>query len=55
MKLSKLDYLKNCELNIPSNRTFSGLSDGEGIIEIGRTEQKIWLFKDTSNISDIRS
>ncbi len=51
VKLSKLDCFDNSELNMPSDRVFSGLSEVHKIMEIGPTELKLWPLKLNSHIS----
>ncbi len=48
VKLPKMGCFVSFELNTPSDRVFSVLSDGERIIGIGQTEQKLWPFKDSA-------
>ena len=45
-KSTKLGSIKIFELNIPSDRVFSGLSENCEIIEIGSLELKLWPFKE---------
>ncbi len=44
VNLSKLGFLKKIELNIPSDRGFSGLSENHKIIRIRPSELKLWLY-----------
>ncbi len=44
VKLSKLDRFKKFELNIPSDRVFSGLSENHTENHIKPTELKLWPF-----------
>ncbi len=49
VKLSKFDRFETFELNIPSDRVFSGLSENHKIIQIGPTELKLWPLKHNSH------
>ncbi len=44
--LSKLSPFESFELNMPSDRVFSELSEYQIIIKLGQTEVKLWAFKD---------
>ncbi len=41
-EIVKILPLKKNELNIPSDRVFSVLSENHKIIQIGQTEVKLW-------------
>ncbi len=45
MILSKSDHFKSFERNIPSCRTFHGLSEYHNITEIGQTKFELWSVK----------
>ena len=41
VKMPKLDYFENVELNIPSCRIFHGLSENSKTVAIGQTDHKL--------------
>ncbi len=43
--MSNLGPIENCELNIPSGRAHSKLSENHKIIEIWSTEVELWPLK----------
>ncbi len=45
----KSGRFKFFELNTPSCRVFSGLSENRKIISIRQTEHKLWLFEDSAS------
>ncbi len=47
-KLPKFGHFEKIELNIPSDRVFSGLSEYHKIIQIGPTELKLWSLEHNS-------
>ncbi len=47
-KSSKSGPIKTSELNIPSDRVFSGLSENHNATEIGSMELKLWPHKDVN-------
>ncbi len=47
VKLLKLGSFERFELNMPSDRVFSVLSENQTPVEIGLTENKLWPVKDS--------
>ncbi len=52
--MSNLGPIENCELNIPSERAHSKLSEYHKIIEIGSTEVELWPLLSYCLLTDDR-